>query len=176
MADDASAKGGVFQPALDRILEDYARQPWLHRAFQGLYGEDHESVRALYRGAIRQNPNPRVQGSACYFLAVNLLRKPKFDEAEVVAALKRCAGEFKEVKLEVEVDGRNIEYAIGEPAAKMLFAIEHLSVGKKAPEITGTDADGKTLKLSDFRGKVVVLDFFADWCPFCVEMYPEDAT
>ena len=35
VADDASAKGGVFKQAVDRILEDYAKQPWLHRAFQG---------------------------------------------------------------------------------------------------------------------------------------------
>jgi len=36
-------------------------------------------------------------------------------------------------------------------------------VGQKAPEIEGKDIKGKDLKLSDFRGKVVVLDFFGDW-------------
>jgi cytochrome oxidase Cu insertion factor (SCO1/SenC/PrrC family) len=35
-----------------------------------------------------------------------------------------------------------------------------LPVGSKAPDIEGTDADGKTFKLSDYRGKVVLLDFW----------------
>jgi hypothetical protein len=38
-----------------------------------------------------------------------------------------------------------------------------LAVGSTAPEIKGKDANGKPLKLSDFRGKVVVLDFWGDW-------------
>ena len=36
-------------------------------------------------------------------------------------------------------------------------------VGKKAPEIAGEDIDGNAMKLSDYRGKVVVLDFWGDW-------------
>ncbi len=36
-----------------------------------------------------------------------------------------------------------------------------------APDIDGTDADGKRFRLSEYRGKVVVLDFWGDWCPFC---------
>jgi len=38
-----------------------------------------------------------------------------------------------------------------------------LAIGKLAPEIIGTGVDGKAMKLSDFRGKVVVLDFWGDW-------------
>jgi hypothetical protein len=35
--------------------------------------------------------------------------------------------------------------------------------GKPAPEITGEDIDGKPMKLSDFRGQVVLLDFWGNW-------------
>ncbi len=38
-----------------------------------------------------------------------------------------------------------------------------LVVGVAAPEISGIDQDGKPMKLSDFRGKVVVLDFWGSW-------------
>ncbi len=38
-----------------------------------------------------------------------------------------------------------------------------LEPGKPAPEITGEDLDGVPMKLSDFRGKVVVLDFWGNW-------------
>jgi cytochrome oxidase Cu insertion factor (SCO1/SenC/PrrC family) len=37
------------------------------------------------------------------------------------------------------------------------------AVDKLAPEIEGKDHDGKAFKLSDYRGKVVVLSFWADW-------------
>jgi thiol-disulfide isomerase/thioredoxin/DNA-directed RNA polymerase subunit RPC12/RpoP len=47
-----------------------------------------------------------------------------------------------------------------------------LGVGNRALEIEGEDLDGKPLKLSDYRGYVVVLDFWGDWCPFCRDMYP----
>jgi peroxiredoxin len=44
-------------------------------------------------------------------------------------------------------------------------------IGSNAPEFTVQDAD-RTVKLSDFRGQVVVLNFWATWCPPCVEEMP----
>jgi hypothetical protein len=44
-----------------------------------------------------------------------------------------------------------------------LFELKHLTVGKPAMEIEGEDLDGKKFKLSDYRGKVVVLDFWGNW-------------
>ena len=51
----------------------------------------------------------------------------------------------------------------GELAKAVKFELEHLQVGQPAPEIEGTDLDGVAFKLSDYRGKVVVLDFWGNW-------------
>ena len=48
-------------------------------------------------------------------------------------------------------------------AKDALFEIENLQVGCKAPEIDGVDTDGVPFKLSDYRGKVVLLDFWGFW-------------
>jgi len=174
MADDASVPGSVFKQAVDRILSDHAKERWVHHAFQGLFGEDPESVSVFFRETLKRNPHRIVQGAACYYLAHSLKQKPKFDEAEVLGLLKRCTGEFKDVQLEYEYENQTVDYSVADLAKPTIFAIEHLSSGKKAPEITGKDIDGKTFKLSDYKGKVVVVDFFADWCPYCVNMYPEE--
>lgn len=50
--------------------------------------------------------------------------------------------------------------------------VSALTVGKVAPEIVGTDLDGHALRLSDYRGKVVVLMFSGDWCGVCRGQYP----
>lgn len=48
-------------------------------------------------------------------------------------------------------------------AERGLFELEHLRNGMPAPEIVAEDLDGVEFKLSDYRGKVVVLDFWGDW-------------
>jgi cytochrome oxidase Cu insertion factor (SCO1/SenC/PrrC family) len=45
----------------------------------------------------------------------------------------------------------------GEPTASSL------AIGTAAPDIEAEDVDGKTFKLSDYRGKVVLLDFWGHW-------------
>ena len=41
--------------------------------------------------------------------------------------------------------------------------VEGTQVGNSAPEIEGNDLDKVAFKLSDYRGKVVMLDFWAGW-------------
>ncbi len=48
-------------------------------------------------------------------------------------------------------------------------------VGKPAPDFTGTDIYGKTVKLSDYKGKVVVLESYNSDCPFCHNHYKTGA-
>ncbi|WP_110011266.1 TlpA family protein disulfide reductase [Chryseobacterium sp. AG844] len=54
-----------------------------------------------------------------------------------------------------------------------IFVQSTIEVGKKAPEITMTKADGTSFSLSALKGKLVLIDFWATWCATCVEEQPQ---
>ena len=68
----------------------------------------------------------------------------------------RAARDYGDMKLP---DGETV----AEKAQPELFGIRHLTVGKVAPDIEGEDQDGVRFKLSDYRGKVVLLDFWSEY-------------
>ena len=63
-----------------------------------------------------------------------------------------------------------------QPAQKDLdtkYATELIKAGTVAPDFKMKTPDGKTFKLSSLKGKTVVLDFWASWCPDCRKDAPE---
>jgi peroxiredoxin len=56
--------------------------------------------------------------------------------------------------------------------ATSAFALE---VGKPAPDFTGTDINGNPVHLSDYKGKVVVIESYNSDCPFCNNQYKTGA-
>ncbi|MDO9593585.1 MAG: TlpA disulfide reductase family protein [Lutibacter sp.] len=59
-------------------------------------------------------------------------------------------------------------------ALKNSFEIEKIKVGGQFIDINAKDLEGNTVKLSDFKGKVIILDFWAYWCHVCHEQNQEE--
>ncbi|CAN5285474.1 hypothetical protein BH10PLA2_BH10PLA2_33290 [soil metagenome] len=88
-------------------------------------------------------------------------------EAETVRLFTELGDKYPEQKV-----AANLTY--GSLAKSSIFEIQNLSVGKPAPEIAGEDLDGAKFKLSDFKGKVVMLSFWGTWCGPCMALVPHE--
>ncbi len=60
-------------------------------------------------------------------------------------------------------------------ALTLATAAMAVEVGKPAPDFTGTDINGKTIQLSDYKGKIVILESFNQDCPYCHNQYKTGA-
>jgi hypothetical protein len=143
----------------------------------------------IIRGVLEKSKDHNAQGQAWYALAELLKNKaenvkqiPSLDaktrkraemmygkdfidqltkedpsklQKEAEAAYERVAKDFADVK--------TAQGTLGDRVKAELFEIRHLAIGKEAMDIEGEDVDGKKFKLSDYRGKVVVIDFWGNW-------------
>ena len=174
--------------AFELIQRDHIRSdklgPLCQRVSYGFCKEYETFLRAV----LAKNPHRNVQATACLSLGqflnnrsqrielcreqpdlarefaglygkeylAELLRpdRQKAVREEMEAVFEQAAAKYGDVKLPAGD-------TVAERARADLFVIRNLSVGKEAPDIEGEDEDGKRFKLSDYRGKVVLLDFWS---------------
>ena len=144
---------------------------------------------AFLRAVLERSPHRDVQGVACLRLAQflnsrlrrldvlalrpemaarheRLFGKDYLEELrrqdraaamkEIETIFERAASAFRDTKLPYDQN-------VGATADSELHEIRHLSIGKQALELEGQDQDGEAVKLSDYRGKVVLLYFWSEY-------------
>ena len=143
----------------------------------------HEAVQ-LYEKALKSAPDNRAFNQnylycldkAAFVLikqADSLRKEEKFSAAAPLYAQAITKYEEAHEKLGKSPFSGNIEYAHLHGARSAFKAA--LAESAPAPELKLPAGDGteKTYNLSDYRGKFVVLEFFATWCPTCMKTAPK---
>ena len=111
-------------------------------------------AQAFLKTASEKSAQKDVRGMALFARAFLIERDPGRAE-EYTALMEKIVKDHQDL----EIRGRKV----AKQAEGKLFAAKNLAIGKKAPEIVGKDVDGNEMKLSDYLGKVVVIDFWGDW-------------
>jgi hypothetical protein len=107
-------------------------------------------------------------------LLERIAKEAKEDESKASASLALGLMPFASIEDEAERDTKSLEVyreiakkypqtEAGAEARGNVNRVENLSIGKVAPDFATTDVEGVGFKLSDYRGKVVVLDFWGFW-------------
>ena len=118
-----------------------------------------EALQGSLKRALAKSPHHDVRGKAAFSIA--MLYKKQVEDGD--GKLE----EFKRLMKVVVDEYGDVPYysrgALKDKAGGELFELERLQIGMIAPDIEGEDLDGVAFKLSDYRGKVVVLDFWGNW-------------
>jgi hypothetical protein len=148
------------QKAIDRMLEKYPDHKSIEQIVM-LLGRGGPDADAALRKILEKDPKPKVKAAATLALGRALAARTdqlgdKPAEADKVAAE---AEKYLASAIELYADNARTKAE----AERELKVLRTIRVGKEAPEIKGPDLDGKEFKLSDYRGKVVLLDFWGHW-------------
>lgn len=176
------------QRALELLAEKHLDSEKLGPACRQIARTPTVAAEQLLRACLDKSPHRSVQAEACFYLA-QLLEQ----QAEVVTQLKQqpelaerimeyygkdfgahlAALDQDKLNTQIEQTYKQMQESfadvavqdstMGAFAARSLYRMQHLSIGRVAPEIEGEDIDGQQLKLSDYRGKVVMLSFWGHW-------------
>jgi hypothetical protein len=162
----AYVEGPTARQALEMLIDGYAADPRLG-AFPGALQDLREpEARDFLRLVLAKNPNPKTRAWACYVLAE--LRQQDGDACETAESAQEHYREAEALFTRVirDFDGplyRTIGPRLRPLAERKLKELRTLSLGQPAPEIVGDDIDGQPMRLSDFKGRIVLLDFWGDW-------------
>ncbi|WP_159452333.1 TlpA family protein disulfide reductase [Singulisphaera sp. GP187] len=195
--------GTATNRAVEILTRDHIQSDRLATAFAQRLFRGGPAVMTLYRRTIEKSPHRAARALATLRLADLLsdisylakgLRQNTLPEAALRYWNDTVLREFLDLARRGDPDALTDEAVtlyncviadfadvkgqggktLGEIAEGNLSELRDLAIGHEAPDIEGRDIDGNAMRLADFRGKVVVVNFWSTSCGACMEMIPHE--
>jgi hypothetical protein len=149
-AADKSTAQGILERVSKRFLSDPRLGDLLEQPNRLVNVVGTDAGNEFLAKVVAETKQAQVKAWALYWQGTLLGRSKSEEDKTKAAALLAEAETFAKGDL-------------ADRLAAPRFQKEHLQIGMEAPDIAGEDIDGVAFKLSDYRGKVVVIDFWGYW-------------
>ena len=174
--DDGAEVPASFDEAAQLIAERWTTSPDLSHYLETLLSVRQRPWASRYESSVRsiqsRNPDAYIRYRAAFTLAQLVAETGEARQEEACDLYVRFVQGYQPGA--VDPAWASVAESMVKEAKREIDGLLIRGIGGPAPDLKGLDLDGKPFVLAAYRGKVVLLSFWATWCTPCMKLIPHE--